>query len=183
MNFSDAYYDMVSKGTTFQLKSKMWSGVATLDYSDEIKKYIKKYNAKSLLDYGCGKGHQYIEGSPVSFGEDHLTFDKYLGVETVYKFDPCIKEFSQFPPEQKFDAVIVIQAIGNIPDDDLPLLKNILMNYSGKFCFIGNLVPGRVKKEKVDMQNKEFFKATRTKEWYEEQFKDWQGSELILHWI
>ena len=88
------YYDKsVELGTEFQKNnSKNWAGYDTVKYQKQIKDLVVKYNAKTILDYGCGKGLQYTELLPYALSDEEpelTTFDKWLGV-TFYKYDPCI---------------------------------------------------------------------------------------------
>jgi hypothetical protein len=184
-NFSQAYYDLVSKSTQYHESHKSWAGFSQASYITDIKTSVEKYNVKSLLDYGCGKGQQYIEKLEYTPGV-FQTFDEYLGINSSYKFDPCWKEFSVPPDEhQKFDAVIMIQAIGFIPDEDIDVLKNILMNHATKFCFIGENYSSyiKVKPKKVNLLDPAYFKEVRNPEWYRDKFSDWTGSELIFKFI
>ena len=181
--FSQAYYDLVEKSKTFHHNTKVWQGLHMAQYVPSIKKLAGKHNIKSLLDYGCGKGHQYSETHEWEPGVVS-TLDQYLGVDNVYKFDPCWKEFETLPPvDQQFDAIILIQCIGFIPDDDIPVLKRMLMQQTSKFCFIGEAYStyGNVKTKKPH-GNPENFSATRSPEWFSEQFKDWSGSELVFEY-
>jgi hypothetical protein len=183
--FSNAYYDAVEKGRQYHLSSKSWTGLHTVPYADAIRELTVKHNIKSLLDYGCGKGQQYL---PYEWEPGVCQpLDKYLGVEEVYKFDPCVDEFSTPPPlNKKFDAVILIQCIGFIPDFDLEILKKQLMNWSTKFCFIGERhsdTPGSVKPKKLALRDADYYTLFRSKQWYQDRFANWQESELVLHWL
>lgn len=182
-NYSEFYLDSVKRNTEFQINNKTWSGGSTLAYAEEIREYVKKHNAKSLLDYGCGKALHYEDNSLVSF-EGGQTFDKFLGIDSVYKYDPCVEEFSVLPPlTEKFDAVIMIQALGLIPDQDIPWVVNLLMQYTKGFCFIGNKDPAKgIKPKKQALTNFPGFSVSRDRIWYENQFKNWKGSELIFSW-
>jgi len=143
---------------------------------------MDKYNAKTVLDYGCGKGRQYVNMVPFGLPYDQvtepMTFQTRINAESVYKFDPCVKEFEVEPEGQKFDAVICTQVLGSIPDDDLGWLKDKLMNYANKFVFIGLHNPNKPVKSKKRMYDSEYLTHERSVEWYQEQFKDWQGPEL-----
>ena len=72
------------------------------------------------------------------------------------------------------------QVIGGIPDADIPWLKQRLMAYTGKVCFIGLIDPVQLPKGKKQIYDSAYFSVKRTQEWYREQFADWTGSEL--HW-
>lgn len=154
--YSKRYYEIIESVTKFHLENKSYSGGGTLGYADEIRNLSLKYDARSLLDYGCGKGLQYEPGSIISFGEQNTTFDKFIGVETVYKFDPCIEKFKDHPPlGSKFDVVIAIQSLTAIPDIDMPMVVNQLMSMTNKFCFVGNnLKVGKAKKKKWISRNR-----------------------------
>jgi hypothetical protein len=181
--FSQAYYDLVEKSKTFHLETKGWQGLHMVPYVPSIKQLAIKHNIKSLLDYGCGKGHQYSKTHEWEPGVVS-TLDQYLGVDNVYKFDPCWKEFETPPPmDKKFDAIILIQCIGFIPDNDIPVLKRMLMQQTSKFCFIGEAYStyGNVKPRKP-RGKPENFSARRSPEWFAEQFKDWSGSELVFEY-
>ena len=76
----------------------------------------------------------------------------------------------------------MIQASGFIPDQDIDVLKQILMKHTKKFCFIGENLSsyGKIKKRKSDNLDLRYFKEVRDPDWYREKFKDWQGSELVF---
>jgi hypothetical protein len=185
--FSQEYYSAVDKMKKYHLENKTYSGGGTLAYAEIIKKLVKKHNVKTLLDYGCGKGLQYESGSIINFGNNNQTFDEYLDLASVYKFDPGVEKFAEYPPlDSKFDAIIAIQSLSAIPTKDLPLVVTHLMNMSTKFCFVGtNLSLGKKKKrgENLDQEyTKEEIERTDPNWWYE-LFKNWQGSELVLHFL
>jgi hypothetical protein len=185
-NFSADYQRSVKDHSRFHEKyPKKWAGDSTFGYKDQIKELVDKHQANSLLDYGCGKAQHYVPGSIFNFGTEQnpMTFDQFLGVSEVYNFDPCVEEYNILPADnKKFDAVILIQCLGLVPDADVPKVKDWLMQHTTKFCFIGNQDPRRPAKpcKTALTQNKDYFKIKRTKEWYQEQFADWTGSELVL---
>ncbi len=186
---SQCYQQSLDVGAEFHKKyPAKWAGDSTVHYKEEIKKYVERHYARSLLDYGCGKGWHYqknIVGNLYGTENNPMSFDEYLGIKQIFKFDPCVPEYNILPPkDQKFDAVILIQSLPFVPDDDIHWVKNLLMSYTGKFCFIGNGNPTKpIKPRKQEVLKKDYFKIERTKAWYYNQFKDWHGSELIFYWI
>jgi len=183
--YSNRYYQIVESVKKFHKENKTYSGGGTLRYAEDIQKLALAHNPSSLLDYGCGKGLQYEPGSIISFGKDLVTFDKFIGVSSVYKFDPGIPQFEEPPPAgSKFDAVIAIQSLTAIPDADMPLIVNQLMSMTTKFCFIGtNLKSGKSKKGISSKHDPDFIGNRLDPDWWHEQFKDWHGSELVLKFI
>ncbi|MDW7664680.1 MAG: hypothetical protein SCH11_00740 [Nitrosomonadaceae bacterium] len=147
---------------------------------------MDKYDAKTVLDYGCGKGQQYTDVVPYVLPNKQLTepmtFQTRINAESVYKFDPCVKEFEIEPIGQKFDAVSCTQVLGTIPDVDMPWLKDKLMNYATKFVFIGLHKPDKPVKSKKRMYDPNWITYPRSIKWYQEQFKDWTGPDLYW-WV
>ena len=177
-----AYYSQsVELGQQFQKSNpKNWAGNDSKNYHNYIRFLMDQYAARTVLDYGCGKGQQYIDvvsyGLPHSIMSEPMNFQTRINAESVYKYDPCVPEFDQEPVGQKFDAVICTQVLGSIPDDDIAWIKHKFMNYATKFVFIGlHSFPGKTKKHIYDPV---YTNPYRTVEWYQEQFSDWSGPDL-----
>jgi len=162
-----------------------WIGDSSLAYKDSIKDLVVKHNAKTMLDYGCGKGWQYILGSIINCGtgDNPITLDKFVGIDSVYKYDPAVPEFDKLPSdESKFDCIILCQSLAFVPDDDILAVKKYLMRTANKFVFVGEwdpLLPISRRKQTVFDPN--LYRVHRSKEWYYEQFSDWKNSELVFH--
>jgi hypothetical protein len=184
---SDHYDLFVAEGAAFQKVNKTWNGGSTLAYASTIKELFEKHQCKTLLDYGCGKALHYEKNSLINFGtdQDPLTFDEYLGASSVFKFDPCVEGLDTLPPPgSKFDAVILIQCVGLIPDADIAWVKELVMGYTTKFCFIGeHLLGNPVKKKKVLLPDHQYYKSEiRNNQWWEDKWRTgWAGSELIIN--
>lgn len=182
---SEYYKQSVDLGTDFQKNNpKNWAGYDVVKYQKQIKDLVLKYDAKTILDYGCGKGLQYTDPLPYALGNEEpewTTFDKWLGV-TVYKYDPCVEEFKEPPPaDMKFDGVICSQVLQTIPDQDLPWVAEKLQSYTNKFCFISLNFQKQAKSKKM-MYDREFFKEPRTREFFKKHFSQWSGNNLFWWW-
>ena len=185
---SPYYLESVQRGAEFQKNNKSWAGYDVVKYQKFIKDLVNRYDAKTILDYGCGKGLQYKEPLPYGGGpgvelpqDQWQTFDQYLGVQ-VYCYDPCVEGFEQLPPPgTKFDGVICTQVLNSIPDDDMSWVRDLLEAYSTKFCFIG-LNFQREAKGKKTMYDPEYFRLPRNREFFRSYFRDWKGSELFWWW-
>ena len=75
--YSNAYYQTIDRVKQYHLKKDVYSGVATLGYHFDIKALVEKHNAKTLLDYGCGKAFHYF---------NEKQFKGWQGSELVLKF-------------------------------------------------------------------------------------------------
>ena len=182
---SPYYVESVAIGRRFQQQNKSWAGYDVVKYQYQIKDLVDRYNVKTILDYGCGRGLQYQERLPYgTVPGEHIpedqwqTFDQYLGA-SVYCYDPCVEKFETPPPaDAKFDAVICTQVLNSIPDDDLLWVRKILEQHATKFCFIG-LNFQREAKGKKTMYNPEYFREPRTREFFKKYYTDWSGSDLF----
>jgi len=185
MNQPSKYYaTSVELGQQFQQSNpKNWAGNDSKNYHNYIRFLMDRYDAKSVLDYGCGKGEQYstlnsyvLHFAPPGVRTEPMTFQTRINAESVCKYDPCVPEFDQEPVGQKFDAVICTQVLGSIPDADIAWIKHKFMNYATKFVFIGlHSSPPKSKKRIYDTA---YINYNRTVEWYQEQFSDWTGPDL-----
>lgn len=180
---SEYYLQSVELGKQFQKNNVSWAGNDSKNYHNQIRYLMDKYNAKTVLDYGCGKGQQYKDmvpyGIPLDKVTEPMTFKTRINAESVYLYDPCVEGLDVLPPlDQKFDAVILTQVLGSIPDADMQWLKELLMRHTAKFCFIGLFNPTEPVKSKKLMYDPKYLTHPRSIEWYSEQFKDWSGSDL-----
>jgi len=179
---TSAYYaESVRLGREFQENNKSWAGYDVVKYQNCIKDLVDHYGARTILDYGCGKGQQYTDPLPYVGEHNWQTFDAYLGV-SVYRYDPCVAGL-ETPPSAgtKFDGVICTQVLNSIPDDDLDWVAKQLESYADKFCFVG-LNFQRPAKGKKTMYNPAYFREPRTREFFRRYFKDWSGSDLFWWW-
>ena len=180
---SEYYKQSVELGKKFQKENSSWAGTDCKNYHNYIRALMDKYDAKTVLDYGCGKGNQYVDVLPYILPDkkqltEPMTFKTRINAESVYQFDPCVEKFEIEPVGQTFDAVICTQVLGSIPDVDMPWLKDKLMNYATKFVFIGSHKPDKPIKSKKRMYDPNQVTYPRTIEWYQDQFKDWTGPDL-----
>ena len=174
METSFAYKEAVAKGTFFQNTHKSWAGNDSKNYVTQIKHLVSKYNANSVLDYGCGKGFQYT--NPI---KDLKPFNERCGFESYYLYDPCVEQYKVPPsPNQKFDAIICLQVIKHIPNQDIPWLKQLFERTATKFVLIGDFDPA-IKQKPSKITNTDA--VNRNVEWYHTAFRDW-NSPAKLHW-
>jgi hypothetical protein len=102
-----------------------------------IRGLIQATGAKSVLDYGSGKGGAYrtrdflLKGQPVTSVQD------YWGVERIVCYDPAYTPYSTLP-EGEFDGVICVDVLEHLPEQDLPWVLEEQFRYARKFVF-GNI--------------------------------------------
>lgn len=176
---SEYYEQSVQAGIKFQKENKSWAGYDVVKYQKQIKDLVVHYNAKTILDYGCGKGLQYVDKLPYEENGPWQTLDEWLGVN-VYKYDPCVEGFQTPPPPgTKFDGVIVSQVLHTIPDPDMSWVREELESYTGKFCLITLNFQKQAKGKKF-IYDPAYFKEPRTREFFKRYYDNWNSGNL--HW-
>jgi len=100
-----------------------------------IKQLIDKHKARTILDYGSGKGKQY--GPAKVQTPDGKTYDSigaYWGVERITCFDPGVAEFSKLPTE-KSDGVVSTDVLEHCYAGDVPWIVREMFSLAAKFVF------------------------------------------------
>jgi hypothetical protein len=109
-------------------------GLSLPPQAGHIKRLIDLTGAKTILDYGSGKGQQY---QPLPFtdpgGTVHLGIRAWWGVE-VRCYDPGYEAYSALPSGQ-FDGVISTDVLEHVPEEDMPWIVGELFGYATRFVF------------------------------------------------
>ena len=129
-----------------------FSGFGVLGEADELKDIVEQYNAKTVLDYGAGKGWQYkSQGFRKDLIKDpearvnprileHTHVNRMFGIDddNIDWYDPGLKFWDPHSrlKNKKYDGVICIDVMEHIP---LQEIDNVLFNMltrSNKFVFL-----------------------------------------------
>jgi len=111
-------------------------GHSLLPHVQRIKRVIDATDAKTLLDYGAGKGLQYrpqritIDGRQVADG-----VAEYWSVDEVRCYDPGYGLHSQVPAGQ-FDGVVCTDVLEHCPEEDLAWIVGEIFNYARRFVYL-----------------------------------------------
>ena len=103
----------------------------------QIRRFARKIGAKTMLDYGGGRGAQYRLGE-IKLGQEKFKNSlAYLGLDQAVCFDPG---FKQNVPDGLFDLVICIDALEHCDRQDLPWIIRQLFQKarSGVFANIAS---------------------------------------------
>jgi len=111
-----------------------FAGKMLAQHAPTVKMMIDRTGAKTLLDYGAGKGQSYRQkdiqiGSVVA-----PTIQEYWGLDEIRCYDPGYEPFSQLPSEH-FDGVISTDVLEHITEPDLPWILDELFSYANCFVF------------------------------------------------
>ncbi len=122
-------------------------------HAPSIKRLIDATGARTILDYGSGKGKQY-QPRPLNIeGEDrqYTGIQEYWGVDSITCYDPCYEPYSQLPTD-KFDGVISTDVLEHCPEDDVEWIIDGLFSFSKLFVF-GNIACYPAKKHLPNGEN------------------------------
>jgi hypothetical protein len=100
-----------------------------------IRKLIARTGARTVLDYGCGKGTQYRPAGIMENGVVRWnSMQEYWSVESIRCYDPGHAPFSTLP-EGTFDGVVCTDVLEHCPEEDLPWIVGELFGYARGFVF------------------------------------------------
>ena len=111
-------------------------GMSLFPQLRQVRRMIERTRARTILDYGSGKGLQYrpqpvrVEGEPGRWD----TVADYWDVDYVACYDPCYAPFSELPGT-RFDGVICTDVLEHCPEEDLPWIVGELFGFAEKFVF------------------------------------------------
>lgn len=137
MTFSKDFDIALRQTQKFHTKEKGFSGRFMIRYIEDIRQIAQAHNAKSILDYGCGRGAQYAE--PLEIDGRLIKIEDYLGVHDITKYDPGYPPFAR-EPNGRFDLVICTQVLGSIPIGDLPAVLDRIFSYAIRAVYVGEVL-------------------------------------------
>lgn len=115
--------------------SKTFDGRSLKRQAARIKRLIDRTAARTILDYGSGKGEQYSP-NPVRF-EGEGVWDgviDYWGADEVTCFDPAYPPLSQLP-SGAFDGVICTDVLEHCPEEDIEWIVEEMFAFASRFVF------------------------------------------------
>ncbi|CAB5221029.1 hypothetical protein UFOVP247_72 [uncultured Caudovirales phage] len=103
---------------------QFFTGMKTTIYVERIKKLIEITESRDILDYGCGKGHQY----------DQLSYGTYWKAN-VDCYDPAVPSFETLP-DKWYDGVICVDVLDLVPEEEIDQVLNNIFSRALKFAYI-----------------------------------------------
>jgi hypothetical protein len=145
-----------------------FSGLSMPATASRIRKLIVEHKARTVLDYGAGKGMQY---GPLSIkmpsGQEFTRIRDFWGVDSIVCYDPAFPPFSELPTG-KFDGVITTDMMEHCPEEDLPWIIGEIFGFANRFVF-GNIASYPALKHLPNGENAHC--TVRPVEWWESQVK------------
>ena len=143
-NPSQRFLDLVAQYRRMHLEGDTRHGLAPAETFDgrslprqasRIRNLIAATGAKTILDYGCGKGSQYRPAPVTENGVPRWnSIQEYWGVDAITCYDPGYTPFSRIP-EGQYDGVICTDVLEHCPEQDLGWIIDELFGYATRFVF------------------------------------------------
>lgn len=131
-----------------------FKGYSLLPHVEDIANLIELRNARTLLDYGCGKGLQYTEKN---------AHGAWGGIMPML-YDPHVEKFS-VKPLGKFDGVICTDVLEHIPEEEIIRTWLDVINFGEEFGFVfATICVRKAKKKLPDGRNCHL--TVKSKEWW-----------------
>lgn len=102
-----------------------FQGFQVMKYKDAIGALVRETNARTLLDYGCGKGLGY------TVEKVHKEWD----VSMPLLYDPYFPPYNKRPLGM-FNGVICLDVLEHVPEGDVPDVLADIFSYVDKFALI-----------------------------------------------
>ncbi|HYR34320.1 MAG TPA: class I SAM-dependent methyltransferase [Burkholderiales bacterium] len=158
--------------------AQTFPGSSLAPHIARIKALIDATGAKSVLDYGAGKGTQYrpqpliVDGRHVADG-----IAEYWDVE-IECYDPGYADYSKLP-EATFDGVVCTDVLEHCPEEDLPWILDEILAFARRFVYLNvACFPAR-----KSLPNGENAHATvRPPQWWEALVRERTRSRPDLRW-
>ncbi len=153
-------------------------GQSLFAHLQPIRRLVEETGAKTVLDYGSGKGLQY-RPRPILIDGRHVadSVAEYWDVDEVRCYDPGYEPHAALPVG-KFDAVISTDVLEHCPEQDLGWILDELFGFARAFVYVNvACFPAR-----KTLPNGENAHATvRPPEWWRQLVAD-HGRDAGLRW-
>lgn len=99
--------------------SRVFGGGSLLDHIETVGRLANHTHAKSILDYGSGKGLLYkAEHLELRRGKVIRSVQEYWNVDDIHLYDPGVEEYAA-RPTGGYDGVISTDVLEHIPEEDI----------------------------------------------------------------
>ena len=124
MNIEQHYIDLYK---VMHQDKRNYQGISLMKETPNIANIVLETNSHTVLDYGCGKGNQYIES--------HLNILFHIPDDNIFMYDPGFDEHKKLP-DRKFDGVISTDVMEHIPEEELPESLELIFSKATKFVYL-----------------------------------------------
>jgi FkbM family methyltransferase len=158
---------------------KTYPGSSLFPHLGAIKRLIAASRARTILDYGSGKGLQY-RPQPVLVGGKRVAdgVAEYWDVDEVRCYDPAYPPHARLPGG-RFDGVVSTDVLEHCPEEDLPWIVSELFSYAERFVY-ANVACYPARKRLPSGANAHV--TIRPAEWWRDLFADAACAKPDVRW-
>lgn len=116
--------------------AETFAGQSLAPHVPRIKTLIEVLGARSLLDYGAGKGMLYQQ-RPFHLTKDRSfpSLQAFWGVVDLVLYDPAFPPHATLP-SGRFDAVISVDVLEHCPEEDIPWILREIFGIARDFVYL-----------------------------------------------
>lgn len=114
----------------------MFPGASLRPHIARIRRVIEETGARTVLDYGAGKGHQY-RPQPIVVDGAHVadSVAEYWDLDELRCYDPGYPPHAVLP-EGRFDGVVSTDVLEHCPEEDLPWIVDEILGFATRFAYL-----------------------------------------------
>ena len=158
--------------------AQMFDGQSLPRQAQRIRRLITRSGARSILDYGSGKGTQYSKPILENGVERWESMQQYWGVESIRCYDPGYVPFSELP-QGAFDGVVCTDVLEHCPEQDLEWIIGELFGFARR-CVFANVACYPARKTLPNGENAHC--TIRPVEFWRELFERAAGASKAVLW-
>lgn len=119
--------DLIEQYRQLHKDPNVFQGLSVMPYAADIKKLCAETGARTMLDYGAGKGLQY---------QPPYEVQTWWGVD-VRAWDPAVEGISKKPASSlRFDGVVCVDVLEHLELSCVQGVIEQLFTYATKFVFL-----------------------------------------------
>ncbi len=160
MDYGKAYSQMHAAN------EKAFAGYSVKNYLEQIAQLVAISGATSLLDYGSGKGYQYLA----------RRYHEAWGGVLPHCYDVGVRQLAE-RPTGKFHGVICTDVLEHIAEPDVDQVLADIFGFAEKFVFLA-IACRKAKKTLPDGRNVHL--TIREPAWWDAKIARYQRAELFL---
>lgn len=144
-------------------------GYSIRPYVAEIAELVAEFRPKRILDYGSGKGHQYLA----------LRVHEAWGGLLPHCYDIGVRGLSE-KPEGRFGGIICTDVLEHIEEEDLPAVMDGIFGYADEAAFAFFSIACRPAKSKRLSDGRDVHRTIKPPRWWEQKLAAYERPGLFI---
>lgn len=163
MNYAEVY------GRMHEARAKAFSGYSIKDHVEAIAVLVMRNGAGRLLDYGSGKGYQYLS---------RRVHDAWGGL-LPHCYDPGVVQLRE-KPEGTFDGIICTDVMEHIEEADVDAVLADIFGYARDRAFVYFCIACRPAKRKRLPDGRDVHVTVKPPQWWNEKLDKFRREQLQI---